>query len=165
MESERGIAMGEIDEDEAKRMVLMELMKELGVGSESALSDDLSREQYANDQARDTYAYYGLAMYMAQVFEHEVVNLLVLARIVEVQESAECIVSDPWEQRFRQTLGQLSQQLRPYLEDDQQLMEDIGDGVRVRNRLAHSYWREHAEDAEAYSGRGQTDSQKGCVKN
>jgi len=48
--------------------------------------DDVVGEQHENDQVRDTYAYYGLAMYMAHVFEHEVVNLLVLARIAEAQK-------------------------------------------------------------------------------
>lgn len=46
-------------------------------------------------------------MYMAQVFEHEVVNLLVLARIVRAQKNAERILADPWERRFRDTLGEL----------------------------------------------------------
>jgi hypothetical protein len=32
------------------------------------------------DQIRDTYAHFGLAMYMAQVLEHGLVNAMVIAR-------------------------------------------------------------------------------------
>jgi len=149
--------MDHIDEDEAKRIVLAELMKQLGFVPEvvSPPEEKAAREQYESDQARDTYAYYGLAMYTAQVFEHEVVNLLVLSRIVRAQKNAERILSDPWEKRFRDTLGQLFQRLKPYLAHDQQLMADIAKGVRVRNHLAHSYWRVHAEDAVSVSGRAE----------
>jgi hypothetical protein len=149
--------MDEIDEDEAKRIVLKVLMKQLGLAPETAssMTPEESREQYESDQARDTYAYYGLAMYTAQVFEHEVVNLLVLAHIVRAQENAERILSDPWERRFRDTLGQLSQRLKPYLAHDQQLVYDIANGVRTRNHLAHSYWRVHAEDAVSVAGRAE----------
>lgn len=148
--------MSEIDEDEAKRVVLAQLMEQLGLTPETIESDAQAvHEQYESDQARDTYAYFGLAMYTAQVFEHEVVNLLVLARIVRVQKNAERILADPWERRFRETLGELFKRLKPYLAHDQQLLNDVAEGVRVRNRLAHSYWREHAEDAVSVKGRAE----------
>ncbi len=83
------------------------------------------------------------------------VNLLVLARIVRAQKNAERILADPWERRFRDTLGELSKRLKPYLTHDQQLLNDVAAGVRVRNRLAHSYWREHAEDAVSVKGRAE----------
>lgn len=67
-------------------------------------------------------------MYMAQVFEHEVVNLLVLARVVRAQKNAERILSDPWERRFRDTLGGLFSLLKPFVAHDQQLMHDIEEG-------------------------------------
>lgn len=148
--------MNEINEDEAKRVVLARLMEQLGLTPEIVeLDAQAAREQYESDQARDTYAYFGLAMYTAQVFEHEVVNLLVLARIVRAQKNAERILADPWERRFRDTLGELSKRLKPYLTHDQQLLNDVAAGVRVRNRLAHSYWREHAEDAVSVKGRAE----------
>lgn len=34
-------------------------------------------------------------------------------------------------------------------------MHDIEEGVHVRNQLAHSYWREHAEEAVSVSGRAE----------
>lgn len=148
--------MDEINEDEAKRIVLAQLMEQLGLTPAVLESDaQAAREQYENDQTRDTYAYFGLAMYTAHVFEHEVVNLLVLARIVRARKNAERILADPWERRFRDTLGELFKRLKPYLAHDQQLLNDVAEGVRVRNRLAHSYWREHAEDAASIKGRAE----------
>ena len=148
--------MDDIDEDEAKRIVLAELMKQLGLAPDAGQSyAQAADEDYESNQARDTYAYYGLAMYTAQVFEHEVVNLLVLARIARAQKIAERILADPWERRFRDTLGELFKRLKPYLAHDQQLVDDIAEGVRVRNHLAHAYWRVHAEDAVSVRGRAE----------
>jgi hypothetical protein len=148
--------MDEIDEDEAKRIVLVQLMEQLGLTPDAVEPDaEAARDQYESDQARDTYAHFGLAMYTAQVFEHEVVNLLVLARIVRARKNAERILADPWERRFRDTLGELFKRLKPHLAHDQELLNDAAEGVRVRNRLTHSYWREHAEDAVSIVGRAQ----------
>jgi hypothetical protein len=144
----------QIGEEEVLRIALSELRKQL-VPETVSSDEELSLEQRKSNQKRDTYAYYGLAMYTAQVFEHEVVNLLVLARIVRAAEKAEDILSDPWEQRFRDTLGQLFKRLKPYLAHDQQLLKDIEEGVRVRNHLAHSYWRVHDEDFLSIRGRAE----------
>jgi len=144
----------DISEDEAKRIVLEELSRRLGLGGANPDSDsDESLEEYKSDQSRELFAYYGLTMYYAQVLEHEIVNLLVLAHIVEAQENAENILSDPWEDRFRDTLGQLFRKLEPFLADDRELVDDLGEAVRVRNRLAHSYWRDHADDSLSLYGR------------
>jgi hypothetical protein len=156
----------DISEDEAKRIVLQELLKQLTLTPGVVPPEsELPIERYKSDQARDTYAYYGLAMYTAQVMEHEVVNLLVLARIVRARKNAEQILADPWERRFRDTLGKLFQQLKPYLAHDQQLLNDVGEGVRVRNRLAHSYWRDHAEDAVSLRGRAEMITELIEIKN
>ncbi len=55
--------MNEINEDEAKRVVLARLMEQLGLTPEIVeLDAQAAREQYESDQARDTYAYFGLAI-------------------------------------------------------------------------------------------------------
>jgi hypothetical protein len=147
--------MDDVDDD-ARCIVLSDPIKQLGLVPNNEHSYVQAVDvDYESDQARDTYAYYGLAMYTAQVFEHEVVNLLVLARIVHAQENAERIFSDPWERRFRDTLGELFKRLKPFLAHDQQLLNDVAEAVRARNRLAHTYWREHAEDAVSIKGRAE----------
>jgi hypothetical protein len=144
----------DISEDEAKRIVLEELFRRLCLGGANSDSDSgESIEEYKSDQSRELFAHYGLAMYYAQVLEHEIVNLLVLARIVEAQENAERILSDPWEDRFRDTFGRLFRKLEPFLAGDKKLVDDLGEAVRVRNRLAHSYWRDHVEECASLYGR------------
>jgi hypothetical protein len=146
--------MDDTDETEAERIALEELLRQFGFAvPDGRPSDSLDPDEYENNQVRDTYAHYGLAMYHAQVVEHEIVNLLVLARIVKARENAEQILSDPWERRFRETLGVLVRRLTPFMTGDQELLRDMTDAVRARNRLAHSYWRERAEDFVSLRGR------------
>ena len=38
---------------------------------------------YDDEQTRDVYAHYGLAMYLAQTLEHGIVNALVILRLPE----------------------------------------------------------------------------------
>ncbi|MFJ3631665.1 hypothetical protein [Streptomyces sp. NPDC090112] len=56
-------------------------------------------EQEDGTDVKTTFAFYGLAMYHANVLEHGLVNALALARVMEAREQAEQLLRDPWEQR------------------------------------------------------------------
>ena len=65
------------------------------------------------DQIRDTYAHFGLAMYMAQVLEHGLVNAMVIARLASGERLSPADVDSFMDQKFELTLGRLIRDLRP----------------------------------------------------
>ncbi|WP_157563014.1 hypothetical protein [Micromonospora chokoriensis] len=104
---------------------------------------------------KTTFAHFGLAYYQACVLEHEIVNLLSVARIVEARRDAERLLSDPWDEKFKKTMGALIKQLEPNLGADPELAADLTEALRQRNYLAHTFWRERADDFADDSGRAQ----------
>lgn len=105
------------------------------------------------DQAREVYAHYGLAMFVAQLLEHELVTFVVVSRTigsafvsVDERDALEA-------ELFGSTMGR---QLRHALAEAR-----IGDAegellqaaLRTRNLLAHDYFRERAEHLMSERGR------------
>jgi hypothetical protein len=121
--------------------------------------DDVSLDPSAGDDAdgptgeKTTFAYFGLAYYRASVLEHELVNILAATRLVRAREDAERLLSDPWDDRLKATMGALVKELAPHLDSDPTLSADLMEALRLRNHLAHAFWRERAEDFCTATGR------------
>jgi hypothetical protein len=95
---------------------------------------------------KTTFAHFGLTYYQASVLEHEIVNVLAVNRLVRAREDAQQLLSDPWNDKFKETMGKLIKQLGSLTQTDPSLAVDLLEALRLRNDLAHSFWRERAED-------------------
>jgi hypothetical protein len=102
---------------------------------------------------KTTFAHFGLAYYQASVLEHEIVNVLAVNRLVRARKDAERLLSDPWNVRFKETMGKLIKQLANLTQADPSLASDLVEALRLRNDLAHNFWRERAEDFCSDEGR------------
>jgi hypothetical protein len=112
--------------------------------------DDLPDEDY---QVREVYAYAGLALYFAQVLEHGLVNVLTIAEHAADPNATRSDVDAAFERHFAATFGKLRRLLEPYVVGDASLIADLGDALAARNRLAHSFFRDHALDFMNENGR------------
>jgi hypothetical protein len=93
---------------------------------------------------RDTYAHYGLAMYQAQVLEHGVVNAMVYARLAERHRVTRDEIDAFMGLEFEKTLGALLRNLKTYVTVPDSLATSLPEALRLRNFLAHDYFRERA---------------------
>lgn len=98
---------------------------------------------------KTTFAHFGLAYYLASVLEHEIVNTLAVNRLV----AAEQLLSDPWDDKFKATMGALVKQLEAHTQADPELAADLIEALQLRNHLAHAFWRDRAEDFCTEDGR------------
>ncbi|MEU7851341.1 hypothetical protein AB0B69_28455 [Micromonospora parva] len=117
---------------------------------------DNARNLSEGDEGPDektTFAYFGLAFYRAAVLEHEIVNVLATTQLVAARHDAERLLSDPWDDKFKATMGSLIKQLGPKLQTDPELAADLTRALKLRNHLAHAFWRERAEDFSTEEGR------------
>jgi hypothetical protein len=113
-------------------------------------------DEHDEDQEPDpktTFAHFGLAYYRASVLEHEIVNILAMSRLVDARQDAEQLLSDPWDDKFKATMGALVKQLETYTHADSELAADLVEALRLRNHLAHAFWRDRAEDFLTEDGR------------
>jgi len=102
---------------------------------------------------REVYARFGLAMYQGQVLEHEIVNLLswtgINAGEIANREQADASSAI----LFAKTMGALRAALMTRRIDLGQLDGELTRAVRLRNFLAHHYFRERAAAFMTREGR------------
>ncbi len=105
-----------------------------------------------DEQVREVFARFGLAIYTAQVLEEAIVNLMVASRLpqrstVTVREIDELISG-----QHKKTLGLLIRDL-----DQDTASGDWGErlasALQIRNTLAHGYFHKHAVAFTRHSGR------------
>jgi hypothetical protein len=105
--------------------------------------------------AREVFANFGVAIYTSQVLEHGIVNLVVWSglrdgkyRTYEETEAANL-------ELFRQTMGSVKKILLTRRPDIGHLDELLIRAVRLRNFLAHEYFRERAAAFMTMEGKDQ----------
>jgi hypothetical protein len=122
-------------------------------------------EDEESRETREVYAHAGVALYLAQCLEHEIVNSLGLAEIVRIwrtnrpQSPGELgayrtRVDQIWDENYERTLGQLLNLLRKSgISIPTSLDSLLRESLQVRNRLVHEYFRERAKDWFDSTGR------------
>ncbi len=113
-----------------------------------------------DEQVKEVYAHFGLAIYLAQVLEHGIVNCLSIS--VLVPSRRENIASqEKWIQEldsfesmnFEKTLGQLIKFLKSEVNVAVDLEQLLKNALLERNRLVHRFFREKVEDFLIQTGR------------
>ena len=105
--------------------------------------------------AREVFAHFGLAMYTAQVLEHGIINLASWTSIHDrtirtlVDSEADSV------KLFRQTMGALKKTLMVRQADISHLDDLLVRTVRLRNFLAHDYFRQRAAAFMTEDGKDQ----------
>lgn len=111
------------------------------------------------EQEKEVFAWFGLASYHAQCFEHGVVNLLLSAelvaasKIVTKRDEWNALVDHILDSSFELTLGNIIRRLQERMSLDPRTSKVIQDAKDRRDWLAHRFFREHAEDFVTSSGR------------
>lgn len=116
------------------------------------MEEDISPESW---QTREVYATFGLAIYFAQVLEHGIVNLIVWSGVIDgtyhTYEETEAANVE----LFRKTMGAMKKELINRRADLAHLDEDLVRALRLRNFLAHNYFRERSSAFVNEHGRDQ----------
>lgn len=105
------------------------------------------------EQVKESYAYFGLAVYFAQVIEHGLVNLVLLAKKLRGEVATRADVDAVDEREFSKTLGKILHDRKAILTFDPQLEADLRKALRIRNDLCHQYFRRNAAALCTVKGR------------
>lgn len=112
------------------------------------------------EQCKEVYAHFGLAMYRAQCVEQSIIQLLIFFDFfrenVPIFESRE-----KWEESFdlyngdlsAKTMGQLIKNLRNLGAIPVETGSKLGDALKNRNWLAHSFFVDHSLNFLSEAGR------------
>jgi hypothetical protein len=107
----------------------------------------------ADEHIRETYAHFGLAVYLAQVLEHGIVNAMVAARLPLRPSFTVADVDALMDKEFENTLGKLIRNLKADVQIPPRLEDLLTTALRKRNWLCHDCWREHAVNFMKWEGR------------
>ena len=112
-----------------------------------------------NEDEREIFARYGLAMFMAQVLEHEIVNTLTVLQKLPTRESIKD--ADAWaisvdefmDAQHANTFGTMLKAMEKtgLVPDD--VMQDLKVCRSDRDFLAHNFFRHYANGFMSHSGR------------
>ncbi|WP_168727376.1 hypothetical protein [Sphingomonas sp. CCH10-B3] len=108
---------------------------------------------------REVYARYGLAMYMAQVLEHAIVNALLVLRFLPTRpvhnskESWESAFDDFYVGEFGKTFGNMLKTLDSLCILPPEIILKLRAAKSTRDMLAHSFFRDHDLQFITQSGR------------
>lgn len=121
------------------------------------MSDPQSADE---DEIRDVYAHFGLAVYVANVLEQAIINCLTLSRLVgampNVSSAAEWERIHDEEDRLSSALpmGRLIARLRDKLSISDKLSEKLSAALANRNWLVHKFFHARADSFFSSEGRG-----------
>lgn len=105
-----------------------------------------------NEEVKEVYAYFGLAVYTAQCLEHGLVNAFTLFDFIPSKKST--LSLEEWEREidfftskyFEYTLGRMIENLKKITDVPTDLSDKLSEALKIRNWLTHSYFRERAGD-------------------
>jgi len=106
-----------------------------------------------DDQTREVYAKYGLAMYLAQVIEHGLANLVLYAGTFHRIVTDETHVDALLDEMFSKTMGGQLHAVLGLIEFSEDQIERLQQVQKKRNMLAHSFWRERVGKTGSQAGR------------
>jgi hypothetical protein len=107
----------------------------------------------ADEETREVYARYGLAMYFAQVVEHAIVNLMIALRLPERGALTQRDIDQFMDEAFAMTFGRLLKELRRTGQPTHFVQRDLDQARDMRNWLAHRYFRDRAVQFMSPAGR------------
>ncbi|MEB3263528.1 MAG: hypothetical protein VKJ66_04060 [Synechococcus sp.] len=123
-----------------------------------------------DEQVKEVYARFGLAVYFAQVLEHGIVNALVVLYLIPTRRHL-ARSADEWagevdafmDRHFQAPMGRMMSSLRDVTYVDDDLEQLLNEALRKRNWLVHHFFRERASEFMSSPGREQMISEiDGC---
>jgi hypothetical protein len=113
-----------------------------------------------DEHVKSVYAHYGLAVYLAQVLEHGLVNALVFLELIP-NRAGNPVPRKQWEaefdsfleRNFEITLGKMIRSLKDVTPIPSNLETVLTDALTKRNFLAHHFFRERSDEFMSQEGR------------
>jgi hypothetical protein len=114
------------------------------------MSDDLGED---DDQSREMYAGYGVAMYYAQVLERALANAISMAQTTSTEFGTLADFDAAMRSDSSATVDTLLRRLEAFVADDVELVADLERALDLRTEFAHDFFWRHVVDADSREGR------------
>jgi hypothetical protein len=105
-----------------------------------------------DEEVKEVYAHFGLAIYSAQCLEHGLVNAFIYLDLIPSKmpishsKAWEDSVDSFTSKHFEHTLGRMIKDLKKVTDVPLDLSDKLSKALIMRNWLVHDYFREHAKE-------------------
>ena len=113
-----------------------------------------------NEHHKEVYAYFGLAIFRAQLLEHGIVNALLVCDLIpnrrhlaKSREEWSAQVDQFMDGHFENTAGRLMNALRKAMTVSDELQQSLIRSLKLRNFLVHHFFRERTVSWYTKQGR------------
>lgn len=104
------------------------------------------------DLVREVYAYFGLCIYLSQVFETGLINILTALETAVSKKPTPQIFESLYSKHQTFTFGRLLNSLSVHCAIPDDLMREVRELKAVRDHLAHQFFRDHDLDFMSIGG-------------
>ncbi|ANS74089.1 hypothetical protein AWM70_05455 [Paenibacillus yonginensis] len=113
-----------------------------------------SRQQLMEQQqSKELFSYFGLAVYYGQALEQQLVNLIMMMKLAEGKVPAEEDLEELYHRKLGNSLGQLVNEIRHHFTFTEEETEELVSIWKDRNRIVHDYFKERILETFSEEGR------------
>ncbi|WP_442600751.1 hypothetical protein [Paenibacillus sp. KN14-4R] len=116
----------------------------------------MNQEEYdESEHYKESYAYFGLAVYHAQVLEQQLVNMIVLIKksqgLIPTLDDYEAL----YERKLSNTMGQLINEIKQLFQLQDFEINELKEVLKLRNFIVHDYFKERIILTFSIAGRSE----------
>lgn len=115
----------------------------------------IQEERNQSKHSKEVFAYFGLAVYVSQVLEHQLASMIVLLKLSQGKVPTEQHFEELFERKFGSTLGQLVHEIKHTYSLTAAEIEELNEVWKQRNFIVHDFFKERIHDTFTEEGRNE----------
>lgn len=116
-------------------------------------SSEVQQGKQDQEQAKELFSYFGLAVYYSQALEQQLVNLIMMMKLSEGKVPSDEDFEELYQRKLSSSLGQLVKEIQHHYEFSQEEVSELTQVWKQRNYIVHDYFKERIHDTFTDAGR------------
>jgi hypothetical protein len=104
-------------------------------------------------QSRELFSYFGLAVYYGQALEQQLVNMIMMMKLADGEIPSDADFEELYQRKLGNSLGQLVNEIRHHFAFDEQETTELLSIWKDRNHIVHDYFKERIQETFHEEGR------------
>lgn len=117
------------------------------------MSDEVVKDLNDNQQSRELFMYFGLAVYYSQALEQQLANLIMLMKLSQGEVVSEEQFTKQFQRKLSSSLGQLVNEIGHHFSFSDDETAQLKTLWKQRNYIVHDYFKKRIHDTFNVDGR------------
>lgn len=108
------------------------------------MSDEVVKDLNDNQQSRELFMYFGLAVYYSQALEQQLANLIMLMKLSQGEMVSEQQFTEQFQRKLSSSLGQLVNEIGHHFSFSDEETAQLKALWKQRNYIVHDYFKKES---------------------